>query len=79
MRGFTRNGGSRPLGARCRPSGRWSDDALVPLINVVFLMMIFFMLAGTIRPADPLVLNRPISDQGSPEEAGDLIEQGERI
>lgn len=31
-----------------------NDDHLIPLINVVFLMLIFFMLAGQIRASDGL-------------------------
>jgi len=46
------------------------DDSLVPLINVVFLMLVFFMVAGQIRKADPIPIvpptsmseNRPKSD-----------------
>lgn len=29
-----------------------SDDALIPLINVVFLLLVFFMVAGTITAGD---------------------------
>lgn len=46
------------------------EDSLVPLINVVFLMLVFFMVAGQIRKADPIPIvpptsineNRPKSD-----------------
>lgn len=31
---------------------RNSDDALIPLINVVFLLLVFFMVAGTITAGD---------------------------
>lgn len=59
----------RGRGTRIRPhprpsANRFGDNALVPLINVVFLMMIFFMLAGTIRPPDRLPVERPVSVQG---------------
>jgi biopolymer transport protein ExbD len=33
-----------------------SDNNLIPMINVVFLLLIFFMLAGTIRASDPIKL-----------------------
>lgn len=33
-----------------------SDNNLIPMINVVFLLLIFFMLAGTIRSSDPIKL-----------------------
>ena len=34
---------------------------LIPLINVIFLMLIFFMLAGTITKIDPHKINIPDS------------------
>ena len=34
---------------------------LIPLINVIFLMLIFFMLAGTITTIDPYKVNVPES------------------
>lgn len=37
------------------------DDNLVPLINVVFLMLVFFMVAGQIRKADPAPVIPPTS------------------
>jgi biopolymer transport protein ExbD len=38
-----------------------SDDNLVPLINVVFLMLIFFMVAGQIRATDAVPITPPDS------------------
>ena len=38
-----------------------SDDNLVPLINVVFLMLIFFMVAGQIRATDAVAIMPPES------------------
>lgn len=35
------------------------DDNLIPLINVVFLMLIFFMVAGQIRKSDSLNVQLP--------------------
>ncbi len=43
-------------------SGADVDSRLVPLINIVFLLLIFFMLAGSIRPPDPIEIDRPVSD-----------------
>ena len=34
---------------------------LIPLINIIFLMLIFFMLAGTITKIDPHKINIPES------------------
>ncbi|WP_372880274.1 ExbD/TolR family protein [Psychromonas sp.] len=38
-----------------------SDDNLIPLINVVFLMLIFFMVAGQIQRSDPQKISLPDS------------------
>jgi len=32
---------------------------LLPMINVVFLLVIFFLLSGELRPADPVPVNPP--------------------
>lgn len=37
------------------------DDNLIPLINIVFLMLIFFMVAGHISPSDPIAVQAPSS------------------
>tara|TARA_R110002049_G_scaffold291618_2_gene475746 strand:+ start:753 stop:1175 length:423 start_codon:yes stop_codon:yes gene_type:complete len=38
-----------------------TDDNLIPLINVVFLMLIFFMVAGHISASDGAVVSPPVS------------------
>ena len=38
-----------------------SDDHLIPLINVVFLMLIFFMVIGRIAPTDRFPVQPPTS------------------
>jgi len=38
-----------------------SDDNLIPLINVVFLMLIFFMVAGHIEQSDGIDVSPPES------------------
>ncbi|GGO84127.1 hypothetical protein GCM10011348_29650 [Marinobacterium nitratireducens] len=38
-----------------------SDDNLIPLINVVFLMLIFFMVAGQISRSDAVRIVPPAS------------------
>lgn len=46
------------------------DSAPIPLINVVFLMMIFFMLAGQIQPPEALTIEPPRSAQAQTETTG---------
>ncbi|MBE0485622.1 biopolymer transporter ExbD [Marinobacter sp.] len=43
------------------------DDHLIPLINVVFLMLIFFMLAGQIRASDGRPFMPPAMESKQPE------------
>lgn len=47
------------------PARRLSDEGVVPLINVVFLLLIFFLIAGTMTPPSPLELD-PVATQESP-------------
>lgn len=51
----------RPAGSRKR-----HDDPILPLINIVLLLLIFFMLAGRIAATDPFDLKPPqsISEAG---------------
>jgi len=47
------------------------DETLIPLINVVFLMLIFFMLAGRITAPDALPVAPPESRSAGPGTAGE--------
>ncbi|MFZ3033935.1 MAG: biopolymer transporter ExbD [Parvibaculum sp.] len=50
------------------PRRRPPYETMVPLINVVFLLLIFFLLAGTMEPSEPVNVNLPagqISDKNS--------------
>lgn len=40
---------------------RSSDASLIPMINVVFLLLIFFLLAAQIRTPDPIEVSAPAS------------------
>jgi len=46
-----------------RISKRSADDALIPLINIVFLLLIFFMVAGSIQPSIPVDISHPIANE----------------
>ena len=43
-----------------------SDNHLIPLINVVFLMLIFFMVIGQIAPSDRFQVTAPTSRSQQP-------------
>ncbi|MCY3885784.1 MAG: biopolymer transporter ExbD [Gammaproteobacteria bacterium] len=42
-----------------------SETQLIPLINVVFLMLAFFMIAGQVQKSDSVTLDTPISESES--------------
>jgi biopolymer transport protein ExbD len=56
-----------------RRTPRRRDDHLIPLINVIFLMLIFFMIVGQIRPAEALRVEPPESRQQSSVSAGEQV------
>lgn len=45
-----------------RKRRRNDDDRVLPLINVVFLLLIFFMVAGHLSATDPFAVTPPQSD-----------------
>ena len=54
--------------ARRRSGSGNDDDRILPLINVVFLLLIFFMVVGSLSATDPFQIAPPTSING---EAGD--------
>lgn len=42
------------------------DISFIPIINVIFLMIIFFMVEGTLKGHDVIPIEAPISASGSP-------------
>lgn len=51
---------------------RDDDERVLPLINVVFLLLVFFMLAGALAPADPFRVEPPLSLSQAPPPAEPL-------
>lgn len=49
------------------------EDHLIPLINVIFLMLIFFMISGQIRSQEPIRVNPPVSEQQASREASEYV------
>ncbi|WP_200182177.1 ExbD/TolR family protein [Ectothiorhodospira mobilis] len=46
------------------PPRRGDDEShLIPLINIVFLLLIFFLLAGAITRPDPFAVKAPVSER----------------
>ncbi|PKQ04511.1 MAG: hypothetical protein CVT72_12220 [Alphaproteobacteria bacterium HGW-Alphaproteobacteria-11] len=63
-------------------------ETLIPLINVVFLLLIFFLLAGTMTPADNVAVKLPVGALSDAEreapatvlvEADGFVWLGERV
>ncbi|MEX0732326.1 MAG: biopolymer transporter ExbD [Aquisalimonadaceae bacterium] len=46
------------------PERREQGEQIIPLINIVFLLLIFFMLAGTLSAPDPFDIDPPEARQG---------------
>ncbi|MBU2090993.1 MAG: biopolymer transporter ExbD [Alphaproteobacteria bacterium] len=59
------NGAMRPSLAGRRRGGEEGDDGMIPLINIVFLLLIFFMLAGKLTQADPFQITPPLSQSSA--------------
>ena len=49
-----------------------SDDNLVPLINIIFLLLIFFMVAGRITTSDVVPVDAPQSTAQTPQAEADV-------
>ena len=47
-----------------RPAPRRVRENIVPMINVVFLLLIFFLMTAQIAPPDPIALTPPEADAG---------------
>lgn len=50
---------------------REQGENVIPLINIVFLLLIFFMLAGTLMPPDPFAVTPPEARAGLETQAPD--------
>ena len=55
------------------PRSKNDDERILPLINVVFLLLIFFMLAGRLAASDPFQIAPPLSASEGPSTARDLV------
>ena len=49
-----------------RPESRKTAENTLPLINIVFLLLIFFMIAGRLAEPDPLGVTPPVSASERP-------------
>ncbi|MEM9784013.1 MAG: biopolymer transporter ExbD, partial [Pseudomonadota bacterium] len=64
----------RELGARRRAP---VTVGITPMIDVVFVLLLFFMVAGRLTEADPFALSPPTSfTEGPPSEVSDMVQIG---
>ncbi len=56
------------------PRRREPEENVIPMINIVFLLLIFFMVAGTLEPESPLAVDPAESESG-----GELVDEPLRI
>ena len=55
------------------PRRKNDDERILPLINVVFLLLIFFMLTGKLSAIDPIEVAPPVSASDGAVETRDLV------
>ena len=55
------------------PPRRPRGESIIPMINVVFLLLIFFLLTAQIAPSTPFPLTPPDSASDIPAEARDVL------
>jgi len=63
----------RPSLRRARRAGASADDRILPLVNIVFLLLIFFMVAGQLTRADPFEIAPPRSASEGAAPAGPAV------
>ncbi len=49
-----------------------SEDKILPLINVIFLLLIFFMITGALTMSDPFEIEAPVSSSEADEPHDDF-------
>ncbi len=49
-----------------KPKRKVKEPDLVPMINVIFLLLCFFLIAGTVAKQDPVEVNAPESRTSAP-------------
>lgn len=55
------------------PPPRPARENIVPMINVVFLLLIFFLMTAQIAPPEPFEITPPASDSAAQAEGADVL------
>lgn len=56
-----------------RTEPRRGADGVVPMINVAFLLLVFFLMMARLAPPDPLEVMLPDTAGGEPADIGDVL------
>ncbi len=56
-----------------RPARRPARESVVPMINVVFLLLIFFLMTAQITPPEPFEVNPPESSAEAPADGRHIL------
>ncbi len=56
-----------------QPRPRKDEERILPLINIVFLLLIFFMLAGRLAASDPFNVDPAQSSSETPSETPEML------
>ncbi|QDY70200.1 biopolymer transporter ExbD [Qingshengfaniella alkalisoli] len=55
------------------PKPRPKAESIVPMINVVFLLLIFFLMTAQIAPPEPFEVTPPTAAAEDPADTGDIL------
>lgn len=58
------------------PPRRPSAENIIPMINVVFLLLIFFLMTAEIAPPEPFAVTPPDAQGQEPQDAGRVLYLG---
>lgn len=50
-----------------------APEPMAPMINVVFLLLIFFLMSATLAPSTPIEAEPPASARGAPSDGGAVL------
>ena len=55
------------------PQRRTRSESIIPMINVVFLLLIFFLMTSQLTPPEPLEVAPPVSEAGKASETAPVL------
>jgi len=55
------------------PTPRPARESIVPMINVVFLLLVFFLISAQLAPPEPFEITPPEAEVADPAEGRDIL------